>query len=160
MGGFWGTVCDMYSWAFGRKGATVVCRQLGMKTLGIFQVNVKCNLSSFIYSGKYTVNLYCKLTYIVFLGAIAVGGAYFGEGSGPVSGYINCGGTESNLVQCSWGSVGQRDCHHGRDMGVICQGSVGLDCCIAYKIFSDLIVTLHQHFNFMARDSMQILCTQ
>ena len=33
--GFWGTVCDLYSPAFGRKGATVVCRQLGMKTLGI-----------------------------------------------------------------------------------------------------------------------------
>ena len=53
VGGFWGNVCDMYSWAFGRKGATVVCRQLGMKTLGIYLVNGKCNwnhcnLSTFI----------------------------------------------------------------------------------------------------------------
>jgi len=66
VGGFWGTVCDMYSWTFGRKGATVVCRQLGMKTLGIFLVN-ECNLSSFIYSGKYTANLYCKLTDIIMV---------------------------------------------------------------------------------------------
>ena len=86
-----------------------------------------------MYSGKYTVNLYCKFTDIwsyCILGAIAVGGAYFGEGSGPVRGYIYCGGTESNLAQCSRGSVGQRDCHHGRDVGVICQGRVRLGCCI------------------------------
>ena len=31
--GFWGTVCDG---GFGRKKAVVVCRQLNMKTLGIF----------------------------------------------------------------------------------------------------------------------------
>ena len=39
--GFWGTVCGMYSWSFGREEATVVCRQLGMKTLGIYLMNGK-----------------------------------------------------------------------------------------------------------------------
>ena len=68
-------------------------------------------------------NLYSPAC-IVFVGAISVGGAYFGEGSGPILGSIYCTGTESNLTQCSTGSVGQRDCHHGRDMGVICQGIV------------------------------------
>ena len=62
----------------------------------------------------------------MFVGAISVGGAYFGEGSGPVLRYINCAGTESNLAQCSWGSVGQLNCHHGHDVGVICQGIVDL----------------------------------
>ena len=57
--------------------------------------------------------------------------AYFGEGSGPVLGYINCRGTESNLAQCSRGSVGQRDCHHGKDVGVICQGRVVLFLTVA-----------------------------
>ena len=32
-------------------------------------------------------------------------------------------GTESNVSECSVGSVGQLNCHHGRDVGVICQGS-------------------------------------
>ena len=61
--------------------------------------------------------------------------ASFGEGNGPVFGGMHCFGTESNLTQCSSGSIGQRDCHHGRDVGVICQGRVGLgvvkkwNCC-------------------------------
>ena len=56
------------------------------------------------------------------LGAISIGDAHYGEGSGPVIGGIVCTGTEPNVTQCSPGSVGQRDCHHGRDVGVICQG--------------------------------------
>ena len=66
----------------------------------------------------------------MLLGVIA---AYFGEGSGPVFGGIYCRGTESNLAQCSPGRVGQHDCHHGRDVGVICQGVVGL---VVVKIWS------------------------
>ena len=124
IGGFWGTVCDIYSWTFGRKGAAVTCRQLGMKTLGIYLVDVQCHLRSFIQ--VHSKSLYCQYAHIVFLGAIAIGGAYFGEGSGPIHGYISCRGTESNLVHCGKGSVGQRDCHHGRDVGVICQGRVEL----------------------------------
>ena len=59
---------------------------------------------------------------VQFLGAISVGDAYFGEGSGPVLQYIDCAGTELNVTQCSRGSVGQRNCYHGKDVGVICQG--------------------------------------
>ena len=104
IGGFWGTVCDS---GFGREEAIVLCRQLDMKTLGIYQVCIRNG----------TLN-----PCISFVGATA---AYFGEGSGPVRGGIYCRGTESNLAHCSGGSVGQRDCHHGRDVGVICQGRVG-----------------------------------
>ena len=60
----------------------------------------------------------------MFVGAISVGDAYFGDGSGPVLEYIECIGTESNLAQCNRGSVGQLNCHHGQDVGVICQGIV------------------------------------
>ena len=68
--------------------------------------------------------LYSKLlsTIVSFLGAISVGDALFGEGSGAVFEYIDCAGTELNVTQCIRGSVGQLNCHHGRDVGVICQG--------------------------------------
>ena len=115
MEGFWGTVCDS---GFGREEAVVVCRQLSMKTLGIYHRN----LSYFMQ--VYSINVYSKRLFIAFVGAISVGGAYFGEGSGPILGSIYCTGTESNLTLCSTGSVGQRDCHHGRDVGVICQGMI------------------------------------
>ena len=36
--------------------------------------------------------------------------------------------------------MGQRDCHHGRDVGVICQGRVGVKTPV-----TGLIVTMHQH---------------
>ena len=88
----------------------------------------------------------------MFVGAISVGGSYFGEGSGPVLAYNYCRGTESNLAQCSLGSVGQRDCHHGRNVGVICQGRVGQGVVNCYSILkttvTGLIVTLHQHFHY------------
>ena len=60
--------------------------------------------------------------------------AFFGEGSGPVLGYINCRGTESNLAQCSRGSVGQLNCHHGRDVGVICQGNFEVSSASSYQL--------------------------
>ena len=56
----------------------------------------------------------------LFVGTIA---AYLGEGSGPILGGIYCRGTEPNITECSSGGrVGQLNCHHGRDVGVICQG--------------------------------------
>ena len=73
-------------------------------------------------------------TSTVFVGAITVGGAYFGEGSGPIHRQISCRGTESNLAQCSIYGVGQRDCHHGKDVGVICQGIVELVINFVIKI--------------------------
>ena len=116
--GFWGTVCDG---GFGREEAVVVCRQLNMKTLGIFTTEIwaaSCRCAANVNSTFYS------LACIVLVGAISVDGAYFGERSGPIIGRIYCTGTESNLAQCSTGSVGRRDCHHGRDVGVICQGIV------------------------------------
>ena len=58
----------------------------------------------------------------MFVGTISDGDAYFGEGSGPVLEYINYAGTEHNVTSCSNGSVEELNCHHGRDVEVICQG--------------------------------------
>ena len=49
-------------------------------------------------------------------------GAYFGEGSGPVLSYLSCStGRESHITECSMGTVGAVNCHHGRDAAVRCQ---------------------------------------
>ena len=92
--------------------------------VGEWQMVTSCNLSSSIifYVSPFH-NKVLTLTFTVTVGAIP---ASFGQGSGPVFGGIYCRGTESNLTQCSGGSVGQLNCHHGRDVGVICQGRVGL----------------------------------
>ena len=56
--GFWRTVSDMYSW-WRREEATVVCRQLGMKSSGVFirrtQMVTACN------------NVICTTLYCVIL---------------------------------------------------------------------------------------------
>ena len=67
-------------------------------------------------------HLQLRSFYFVCIGVVSVGDAYFGEGSGPVLGSISCTGTEHNVTECGTGSVGRLNCHHGRDVGVICQG--------------------------------------
>lgn len=62
--------------------------------------------------------LLSKKKMLISLGTIAVAGAYYGKGSGPVSG-ISCSGTEHTLKECH--SNSQLNCHHGRDVGVICR---------------------------------------
>ena len=55
-------------------------------------------------------------------GATPLTGAYFGEGSGPVLSYLRCStGRESDIAECSRGTVGAVNCHHGRDAAVRCQ---------------------------------------
>ncbi|XP_053401794.1 putative DMBT1-like protein [Mercenaria mercenaria] len=47
--------------------------------------------------------------------------AYFGTGTGPVwLDNVGCSGTEANLNSCSKNSLGNNDCGHSEDAGVIC----------------------------------------
>ena len=57
-----------------------------------------------------------------FLDAIsAVGGAEFGEGSGPIQlDDLLCVGNESALVNCSARPIQQHSCNHSEDAGVRC----------------------------------------
>ena len=57
-----------------------------------------------------------------FLDAIsAVGGAEFGEGSGPIQlDNLLCVGNESTLINCSSKLIKQHSCNHSQDAGVRC----------------------------------------
>ena len=75
--------------------AQVVCRQLGYPTDGA-------------------------------IGALTTSGAFFGQGEGPIFlKNFNCLGNESHLLQCNselLSEVGQHNCAHIEDAGVICPG--------------------------------------
>ena len=56
--------------------------------------------------------------------SIATRSARFGEGSGPI--YLDnvfCVGYEQELQQCSHDGVGNNNCGHYEDAGVICSGN-------------------------------------
>ena len=102
--GFWGTVCD--SW-WSQREALVVCRQSGFGARGSHLITL-----SFL-------TILCYVCVSLIVGATPLPGAYFGEGSGPIIGY-SCTGRESDLAECSMGTVGAVNCHHGRDAAVRC----------------------------------------
>ena len=55
-------------------------------------------------------------------GAIASSNAHFGEGAGPVFlDNVLCFGTESRVVDCAHDGIGNANCDHREDAGVICQ---------------------------------------
>lgn len=63
-------------------------------------------------------------------GSLAVKGAFFGEGTGPILvDAIQCQGDESMLLECtSEEDVGQHGCNHSQDAGVICSGKNRMTC--------------------------------
>jgi len=55
----------------------------------------------------------------------AVGGAQFGQGSGPIWTNLSlCTGSESTLKNCGTVNWGLYDCDHTKDAGVICSGKL------------------------------------
>ena len=58
-----------------------------------------------------------------------INGGFFGEGSGPIFlDNVLCTGAESALTQCHHRGIGNHDCHHGDDAGVICRGDHMILC--------------------------------
>ena len=56
----------------------------------------------------------------------ALGGAHFGEGSGPIYyDEVACTGTETRLADCAHNGVGIHNCFHGEDAGVRCDAVPG-----------------------------------
>lgn len=93
--GNWGSVCDDY---WGQPDAAVVCRQLHDQQ-------------------GWTQNVYSVL---------ATRGGQFPPGSGRINlDNVNCVGTESTLLSCAHNPIGQNNCHHTEDAGVICNMGSG-----------------------------------
>ena len=72
------------------------------------------------------MNFFASLIIRMITGATPVPGAAFGRGTGPI--YMDntyCFGDEDWLLDCAF-DPHTADCHHGRDVGVICsiQGTV------------------------------------
>jgi hypothetical protein len=62
------------------------------------------------------------MVFIIPVGAIGVGNAQFGEGSGPIFlDEVRCLGFESRLIECPANPVGNHDCSHMEDAGVQCE---------------------------------------
>ena len=61
---------------------------------------------------------------IFSIGSVALGGAYFGSGSGDILlDNVVCKGTESSLLGCRTNPIGQHNCDHSEDAGVRCEGT-------------------------------------
>ena len=64
--------------------------------------------------------------------AVNVDSGIFGPGVGLISlDEVSCTGNETNLGSCPHRGVGNHDCNHGEDAGVMCsqQGSGIVMCC-------------------------------
>ena len=58
-----------------------------------------------------------------FAGAIAIIGAFFGEGTGPILlDEVGCTGNEAHLLECSHRGLLNHNCFHFKDAGVLCPG--------------------------------------
>ena len=58
------------------------------------------------------------------VGSVALGGGFFGSGSGGIFvDNVVCRGTESSLLECRHNTIGQHNCDHSEDAGVRCGGT-------------------------------------
>ena len=54
-------------------------------------------------------------------------GAHYGRGRGQIwFDDLQCMGTEESLFECQHIDIGVSDCAHNEDVGVVCQGMIGM----------------------------------
>ena len=99
----WGTICSRY-YGWSTSDINVVCRQLGHQGLGMKTAYKNNDLSYILGSYPYY---------------------RFEPGVGPIfMSYVQCSGTESNLLECSYRQSFQYSyCSHSVDAGLSCEGT-------------------------------------
>ena len=68
--------------------------------------------------------------------------AHFGRGTGPIwLDDVQCRGNESRLDQCHHSGVGNHDCVHAEDAGVVCQSEYmwSFHCDISVVLFEFVV---------------------
>ena len=66
---------------------------------------------------------------------------FFGEADSEVPIHldeVNCDGTESNLLNCSHNPIGEHDCAHDEDVGIMCERQQG-----SYRVLLHVISYKH-----------------
>ena len=64
----------------------------------------------------------CRMLGFLEYGVSSRGSAYFGAGTGEiVLDDVSCTGNESEIGECQYNAVGNHNCDHTEDAGVICQ---------------------------------------
>ena len=103
----WGTVCASSSW--GSQEAKIICNQIGALSTGIL------------------VNFFIMIIFIdIGYSYGRVGTLGFSQGTGPILlGYLNCSGTEANLVKCNqnyqYTHINFKCQNHYYDGAVVCE---------------------------------------
>ena len=109
--GQWGSICDN-NWT--TSDAAVICRQIG-----------QYRSSTLLYRRQSDTLIYS----LIHAGAVALTGAYFGQGTVSVLfDSLTCNGNETDLLQC--GITGGSSCTHSADVGVQCPGIYKTCLCV------------------------------
>ena len=106
LGGLWGTICDNF---WDTPDARVICTQLHLPSEG---TSYTCNnVTAFVFTSYPDV--------VVYIGAIAISYAHFGEGTGPIHiSNVYCTGSEDSIFNCSYTT--RHYCGHHEDASVAC----------------------------------------
>ena len=133
VGQTWGTVCDD---AFGTNDARVVCRQLGYNVDQTGTCKFKEQLQTrlcIIISCMHAMHFNFSIDRYKY-------SAFYGQGSGSIwLDNLGCTGNEQRLLDCAALPIGEHNCGHSEDVGVVCSGNL---CSLLIKLMPIFNLTL------------------